>query len=286
MDSRSNVVVGYDETEESGFALRWAAAEARLRMLDLVVCHCWRLPYSRHALGPEIDLEPIVQRMGGRLLKRGVARAQALEPSLTVRGRLMAAPAYEALMDKSHDAALIVVGSHENDSLPVGSTALQLPAHAQTPTVIVRRASARYRRVVVGVDESPGSAEALAFAFEEAALHRTRLQVVCGWEAAAGGAGGEAARDEVEPGSAWEARIERAVAPWAEKFPDVEFSKSLILKDPRDALLEASETAGLVVVGDRGNGGVRGLLLGATSLAIIHHARCTVAVVHERRTPR
>jgi len=51
---------------------------------------------------------------------------------------------------------------------------------------------------------------------------------------------------------------------------------------PRTALLDAASDAQLLVVGARGRGGVRGMLLGSVSEAMLHHASCPVGVVHSR----
>ena len=59
--------------------------------------------------------------------------------------------------------------------------------------------------------------------------------------------------------------------------------ESFRLSDPREALIDASQNAGLVVVGSRGRGHLRSLLLGSTSVAVVRHARCPV-VVHRPTT--
>jgi len=54
-----------------------------------------------------------------------------------------------------------------------------------------------------------------------------------------------------------------------------------MLEHPGPALVTASETAGLVVVGARGMGGFRGLLLGSVSRHVLHNSKCPVAVVRD-----
>ncbi|MFG2006241.1 universal stress protein [Spirillospora sp. NPDC048911] len=278
-----NVLVGYDATVESDRALRWAVEEARLRRLGLLVCHCWRWPYPISHV--DYDIEAIVRRMGEHLLDKGMSRAKELAPSVEARGRLMDGPAYAALLHESPEAEVIVVGSHEQGELPVGSTALRLPARARRPVVVVRQAASLHERVVVGVDGSPGGDAALAFAFEVAALRGWSLRAVHGcWEP---GAVAESElplfADAEELARSSSARLERAVALWCDKFPQVEARTSLVVKGPRTALLQASEEADLVVVGDRGTGNVDPLLLGATSSALLQHAPCSVAIVHTER---
>jgi nucleotide-binding universal stress UspA family protein len=72
------------------------------------------------------------------------------------------------------------------------------------------------------------------------------------------------------------------LAGWQEKYPGVEVRRELVRDRPRHALLEWSATAQLVVVGSRGRGGFRGMLLGSTSQALVQHAHCPVLVVRPR----
>ncbi|MEU6036785.1 universal stress protein [Actinomadura sp. NPDC047616] len=279
MTHGSHVLVGYDATQESERALRWAAEEARLRGLPLRVCHAWRWPYPVGYIDYECMAK--VQRIGEHILDRGIALAHDIAPTVETQRHLMDGPADAALMHQAHGAELIVVGSHDLDELPVGSTALRLPARARRPVVVVRPTGTRSGEVVVGVDGSAAGDAALAMAFEEAELRGWRVRAVYGcWEPSA-------ARDEdlglfndqEKLCRVCRDRLDRAVAPWRARHPLVEAEAALVVEPPRQALFAAAETADLVVVGNRGVGGLEPLALGATSTALLQHVPCTVAVV-------
>jgi nucleotide-binding universal stress UspA family protein len=73
--------------------------------------------------------------------------------------------------------------------------------------------------------------------------------------------------------------LAQRLAGWQEKYPDVEIRRDLVRDRPRHALLDWSMEAQLLVVGSRGRGGFRGMLLGSTSQALVQHAQCPVLVV-------
>lgn len=282
---RPAVLLGYDGTEENDPALRWAVGEARLRGLDLVMCHCWHWPYPADHVDENVRV--ILRRAGENLLREGVRRARDLGARGVVRTVLRQEPVYETLVRESHDAELVVVGSHERHRLPAGSTAVRLPARTHRPVIAVRGTGGPRGLVVAGVDGSPGADAALGFAIEEAALRGWDLRVVYGaWE----------------PGAVpdWElplftdtgrllrtraAMLEEVVGLWRERHPKVYVRTSLLLERPREALLGAAADADLLVVGDRGTGTLEPLLLGATSSAMLHHAPCTVAIVPPSSPP-
>lgn len=83
-----------------------------------------------------------------------------------------------------------------------------------------------------------------------------------------------------------EAVMAEALAGRRERYPEVSVEPRVTRGGTREALIEASSTAQLLVVGARGRGGFAGLLLGSVSQAMVHHAHCPVAVVRrpgERR---
>jgi nucleotide-binding universal stress UspA family protein len=65
----------------------------------------------------------------------------------------------------------------------------------------------------------------------------------------------------------------------AERYPQVPVELRSVRAATRETLVAESSNAQLLVVGARGRGGFTGLLLGSVSQAVLHHARCPVAVV-------
>lgn len=145
-------------------------------------------------------------------------------------------------------------------------------------------------RVVVGLDGSPGAIAAFRFALDEARLRGATLQVVHASEAPewSGTPGGYVVVGE--PAASHDlAGIEESYAEAATEAlrtqiegvdtSGVEVLVDAVPGDPTRALLAAAEGADVLVVGSRGRGGFRGLVLGSTSQKVIHHATCPVVVV-------
>lgn len=83
--------------------------------------------------------------------------------------------------------------------------------------------------------------------------------------------------DQVE-GEGW-ALVEEVASLVRERHPELTVTPVLRMDDPRQALLELAGHASLIVVGSRGRGPVRTLLLGSTSVAVSSQATCPVVVV-------
>nr|WP_246350895.1 universal stress protein [Nocardia barduliensis] len=70
------------------------------------------------------------------------------------------------------------------------------------------------------------------------------------------------------------------LAGWQEKYPEVQVTHKVSVARPRTLLTAWSKSAQLLVVGSRGRGGFRDLLLGSTSNFLVQHAHCPVVVAH------
>jgi nucleotide-binding universal stress UspA family protein len=135
--------------------------------------------------------------------------------------------------------------------------------------------------IVIGIDGSPGSAVALRWAVREAEFRQAKVTALLAWglldQHHATGEEFDPAYDSRDAAEALAAVVTAAVG------PDVAgtITERVVCDLPARALIDASETADLVVVGARGLGGFRRLLLGSVSEQVLHHARCPVAVVRE-----
>jgi nucleotide-binding universal stress UspA family protein len=143
--------------------------------------------------------------------------------------------------------------------------------------------------VVVGVDGSEGAAAALEFAAGEAALRNVRLRIVSAWEvpAAVYGAGFTPPMDAgtLEAfGARAQEVADEASATVKKLHPSLEVETRALTGQPADVLLAESSDAGLIVVGRRGLGGFKSLLLGSVSQQVVHYATCPVVVVNQPAT--
>ncbi len=150
--------------------------------------------------------------------------------------------------------------------------------------------------ILVGVDGSPESKEALRWAVAEARLRGTDLRAVHVWQYPAWLAApqpffGEPgvsvpAVDAAKVRTLAEERLDGVVGEIAARADDVRIEQVLLEGHPSGELIRAAASAELLVVGSRGHGGFGGLLLGSVSQACAHHAPCTVVIVRPTdRTP-
>ena len=136
--------------------------------------------------------------------------------------------------------------------------------------------------VVVGVDGSPTSDSALAFAFEAAVSRGADLVAVHSWNEArvdASVPAHEIIIDDAQIDEDEAASLSERLAPWRERYPDVAVRPTIARGRSTPTLLHYAHDAQLIVVGSRGRGGFVGLLLGSTSHGLIARSPCPVVVV-------
>jgi nucleotide-binding universal stress UspA family protein len=135
-------------------------------------------------------------------------------------------------------------------------------------------------RIVVGVDGSPQSKEALRGAWRQAQLTGAQLEAVTAWAYPAMAypslSGYVPAESEVDFATDARAGLEQTVK---EVLGDAPVRLRVIEGHAAVALLEAAEGASLLVVGSRGHGGFAGVLLGSVSRYVTAHSSCPVVVL-------
>ena len=140
-------------------------------------------------------------------------------------------------------------------------------------------------RIVVGVDGSDSSKEALRWALGEARLRGASLRVVFSWKIPLylidGLAPVEATPDPTALSKAAQQRLDSIVYEVTGGSTDVPVEQRVIEGTAAETLVEESEGADLLVVGSRGHGGFAGLLLGSVSLQCATHASCPVVIIRE-----
>ncbi|MGY1704831.1 universal stress protein [Geodermatophilus sp. SYSU D00697] len=270
------IVVGVDGSASSEDALRWAVEQARLTGQQVHAVCSWELPMSYDGpLTGDLDLSGDA----AALLEKTVGNAlDAADAAGVVRQVQQGHPA-RVLIDAGRDADLLVVGSRGHGRLPgllLGSVSQHVTARASCPVVVVRRHRAATGLVVVGVDGSPESEQALRWAAGQARTTGARLRAVIAWDVPL--AYGITARSEPD----WPAHsahtLATSVAGALGGEGAIRVEQDVVEGDPAAALLAAAESADLLVVGRRGRGGFAGMRVGSVSRHVVTHAPCPVVV--------
>jgi nucleotide-binding universal stress UspA family protein len=284
------VVVGIDGSPGSDRAIEWAVQEAITRGAGLELVHAWTVPQTDlPALAPAE--RQVFEEEARATLEHSRALVDGGEQAPTdVRATLVEDGAASALIAAGERADLLVVGSRGRggfSGLVLGSISQQCAIHAPCPVAVVPASwDARpHGRIVVGVDGSQPSYDALHWAVAEASARRAALDVVNAYHyvpvVTPFGPAGVIDPEELDKAS--RALLEEMVAS-AVGLKQGELPIELITSAsaPAQALVRVAASADLLVVGSRGRGGFRGLLLGSVSQQCMHHATCPVVVLRPR----
>ncbi|CAM3149372.1 universal stress protein [Saccharomonospora xinjiangensis] len=288
----SNVVVGVDGAAPALRATAWAALTAMRwrRPLLLVAAMSPPTPYGT-GIGLRPDHFVELEGEGRTWLDRARSVAERVGGPADIGTELVVGAASSALAERAEHASCVAIGGHERQHGGLGSVAADLMGRVPCPVAVVRwRGEADFPpangAVVVGVDGSPASAEAVVVAYEEAALREAPLVAVHA-------AGERRGLLHHRGGGVWgEGDVAEALtlaerlAGMREWYPQVEVERVLAKEQPAAALARHGETAQLLVVGSTGHGEVSGRLLGSTSHALARSAPCPLLVVPGRTRTR
>lgn len=283
--SQKKIIVGYDGSPDAHTAATWALEHAALTGAPVEFLYAFEEPFWMPAASmvpaPAVRPTDELERAMNAKLDEIVSAAGQTHPTVITHATTVRAFAGLTLIDRSSQAGLIVVGSRGHSAVAglLGSVSVAVTAHAHCPVVVARGDAAVNGPVLVGVDGSPASPDVLAFAAEQAALRKAALRVIRAWAPLTGLwensplVTRSVTAEERKP-------FDDQVADLRAAFPEMDISADAVVEHPAGALASASTTAQLLVVGSRGRGSVRGLLLGSVSQHLLRHAACSVAVVH------
>ncbi|MER7348385.1 universal stress protein [Streptomyces aurantiacus] len=287
------VVAGIDGSDPSLRAVDWAADEAALHgvPLRLVYASLWER-YEGPALAQALG-KPSERVRADLIVGSAAERAERRAPDLKISAEVLRADAVSALLREARNASMVVVASRGRSGvaeLLLGSVSLAVAARAACPVVVLRDGRGQgpwtraAQRIVLGVGDEAGSA-AVRFAFQEAADRHAAVHAVRAWRCPAHETfdppltAGDPAHDHERRATEL---VAEALRDAAEEHPSVRVRPRIVEGAARTALVDASATADLLVVGARRRHGHLGLQLGRVTHAVLHHSACPVAVVPQR----
>lgn len=281
------VVVGYNGRRHSQAALTWGVEEAARRGAPLLVLFAANYPGMTVEPGPGLlHREPGALDAAYEVTARGVREALEQRPDVRSFGATEVTSPTKALVEASIDACLVVLGTRGYGRIIgglLGSVAFTVAAQAICPVVVVQDQSKDRPvgldfRVVVGTDGSSESLAAVAFAADYASTASAGLEIITctGGHQVESVDEGElrAAADHIADSAGEQVRKDNPALAVVTRVEDCPAEVTLV---------DASVDAGLVVVGTRGRGAFKGMVLGSVSHAVIHGAQCAVAVVGDER---
>lgn len=301
MTENKPIVVAVDGSDASTTAVNWAARTAAIRGLPLRIVTVVHIPafyYSEPYLAQSFH-EEMKATARDRLDNAAVLARQIIDENrhgnVEITTERLEGKVVPTLIAQAEHADRLVVGSRglgEVKGLLAGSVSTAVVSHATAPVVVVRGrtldgAPPAKGPVVVGVDGSVSCRDAVEVAFEEASARGATLVAVNVWsdvsvQPSLGAVPEDPHWSRIQTGE--EIVLAERLAGYQERYPDVTVERVVARDRPVRVLSEYAEAAQLLVVGTRGRGGFKGLLLGSTSNALIQTADCPVLVVRSKET--
>ena len=238
------IVVGINGSAGSEAALTWALERAARDKLPVTIIHA----VDDRWISPDFQYHELIRQAGMDLLQKAQASAAEQVPDVTVDIQLRHGSGGSVLREVSKEASMVVVGEHDKhwmDGGPLTDRALQIVSASEIPAAVIpltRGAGAA--GVVVGVDGSEESLQAVDFAAAEADKGGDELTVVLAFRRPARWVENQLPKSGLAESILEEDRIVLAesVAGLGDKYPDLVVHQRLETDtEPAKALVDAGK---------------------------------------------
>lgn len=274
-------LIGVDGSAHSRTALAWGLERAAKRGASVELIHVADDSFLSESVTFLSEAEQASEQMLAHELEYA---KHDLGFAGEISGAAVVGHPIGELEEASKNFDLLILGAHSGGKFAgsiFGTRAVKIAAVAHCPVAVIpAEHESKGGGVLVGVDGSEASKEAVAFAAEEASTRGLPLTAVYAW------------MPPLTPGleylwseelvAAQQAAAEEAVAIGtagiAERYPDLTVHHEIVQAPPVTAILQLAENADMVVVGSRGRGGISRLLLGSVSHGVLQALPCTVVV--------
>lgn len=280
------IVVGINGSAGSESALTWALQRAARDKLPVTIIHA----VDDRWISPNFQYHETVRQAGMDLLQKAQARASEQAPDVKVDIQLRHGSGGSVLREVSKEASMVVVGEHDKhwmDGGPLTDRALQIVSASEIPAAVIPlKRGAGAAGVVVGVDGSEESLQAVEFAAAEADKGGDQLTAVLAVRRPARWIENQLPKSGLADSIIEEDRIVLAesVAGLGDKYPDLVVHQQLETDtEPAKALVDTAKEARLLVIGSRGRGGFTRMVLGSTAHAVLLNVPCPTIVTRLHR---
>jgi nucleotide-binding universal stress UspA family protein len=272
-----SVVVGIDGSRSAHAAALWAVDEAVSRDIPL------RLVYAVDPDDPSGSDPPDAARDPGAAeiaLRYAFTSVESTDKPVKIEAEILQSAPARALIDASRSAAMLCLGDmglKHSGYGRIGSTAAKVAVSAHCPVAIVRAYDPHplYGWVIAEVDGSPASNHILQRALDEARLRDVPLRVVTTWQSRFTDIYDSRA---VRQGNRLaKARLDRQLAQWKKRYPDLDVESVALNGNTLDYLTEYADWIQLLVVGHERADGIKNLT-GPPGYASLHEAGCSVLI--------
>lgn len=290
--TKYGILACVDGSPGSRAAVSWAAREAAMRHQSVTLMHVqpvivsWPIGIEQATIADrqEDNARQIIEQA-----REDLTAVMDQSQPLEVRTEVLRSNVVYALVDASREARMIVVGSHGMGALGrllLGSVSSGVLHHAHCPVAIIHAdevsATDPKAPILLGIDGSPASEAATAWAFDEASRRGVALVALHAWSDV--GVFPIVGMDWRNYQAKGEEVLAERLAGWQEQYPDVHVTRRLVCDTPARWLLQESQHAQMVVLGGRGRGGFSGMVLGSVSSAVAQSAKVPVIVTRTQHS--